>query len=135
MRDPGAGGEPEFRVYRTTATSTDLPWKPILVTAAIAFLIAAAALTLPELIAGQSVGGGDRNFTLFGGESREDETSVPDERTQPAEEETAPGRQATEPEKTVPELQPTPDQTVTEETTSVQETETTTAPGGQTPAP
>src|SRR3954447_7790283 len=33
-------------------------------TAALAFAIGAAALTLPELIAGQSIGGGDRGTTI-----------------------------------------------------------------------
>ena len=131
MRDPHAerAAEPEFTVYRSGSTaSRDLPWRAILVTATIAFLIAAAALTLPELIAGQSVGGGDRNFTLFGGES-DKEKAPADEETQTRE--TLPGSQATEPEKTVPELEPTPEQTEPET-----ETQTTTQPETETgPAP
>src|SRR3954468_5569727 len=39
-------------------------------TAALAFAIGAAALTLPELIAGQSIGGGDRGTTIFGGKKK-----------------------------------------------------------------
>lgn len=132
VREPFADrpAAPEFRVYRSApAASRDLPWRPILVTATIAFLIAAAALTLPELIAGQSVGKGDRNFTLFGGDSDREKAPAEEERTVPAE--TLPGRQATEPEKTVPRLQPTPEQTAPEtqtQTTPQAETETAPAP-------
>ena len=39
-------------------------------TAALAFAIGAAALTVPELIAGQSIGGGDRGTTIFGGKKK-----------------------------------------------------------------
>ena len=41
--------------------------KVVLVTAVLAFVIAATALTVPELIAGQSLGKGDRKTSLFGG--------------------------------------------------------------------
>ena len=43
--------------------------KIAVITGLIGFLIAAAALTLPELIFGGSVGGGDRDTTYFGGGS------------------------------------------------------------------
>ena len=129
---------PEFRVYRTTPSPPRLSWKPILVTATIAFAIAAAALTLPELIAGESVGGGDRNFTLWGGGKKK---QAPAEE-QPQTQETQPGSQATEPERTVPELEPDPEQTApkpdsttTEPETTQPRTQTTPAPRSQTPAP
>lgn len=41
-----------------------LPWKTILATAAAAFVIGAAVLTLPELIAGQSLGKGDGRISI-----------------------------------------------------------------------
>jgi hypothetical protein len=41
-----------------------------LATGVLAFAIAAAALTLPELIAGQSIGKSDRKSTFFGGHHR-----------------------------------------------------------------
>ena len=133
-REPGRSGEPEYRVYRSAPAgpSRDIPWRAILVTAAAAFLIAAAALTLPELIAGQSVGGGDRNFTLFGGEPEQEKTPVEETET---ERETPPDGQVTEPRETVPQLEPTPEQT---ETQPEAETETETTPQPQTesaPAP
>ena len=128
--------EPEFRVYRSAParSSRDIPWRAILVTAAAAFLIAAAALTLPELIAGQSVGGGDRNFTLFGGEPEGEKTPAEETDTQ---RETQPDDQATEPQETVPQLEPTPEQTDTQPQPQP-ETETQTTPEPQTetaPAP
>jgi hypothetical protein len=43
--------------------------KVAVITGLIAFLIAAAALTLPELLFGSSVSGGGRNTTYFGGGS------------------------------------------------------------------
>lgn len=52
-----------------TGPRRKLHLKIAVITGLIAFLIAAAALTLPELIFGGSVGGGDRNTTYFGGGS------------------------------------------------------------------
>jgi hypothetical protein len=139
-RDPYLGrtapGEvPEFRVYRTSPLSRRLRWKPILVTAAIAFAIAAMALTVPELIAGQSVSGGGRNFTLWGGEAKKKKAPGTDTQTG-----TLPGSQATEPEKTVPELQPkpeatAPDQTATQPQATQPPAQTAPAPRSQSPAP
>jgi hypothetical protein len=57
-RDPGAPS-PRRRLHLKVAVVTGL----------VAFLIAAAALTLPELIFGGSVGGGGGNTTYFGGGS------------------------------------------------------------------
>lgn len=44
--------------------------KLVALTAGLAFAIAAAAMTVPELIAGQSLGAADRQTTLFGGKER-----------------------------------------------------------------
>ncbi len=67
----GDGRGPDgMRVY-AGQPRRGLPWKAIAVTAALAFLIAASLLTLPELLAGQSVGAGDRGTTFFGGKSRD----------------------------------------------------------------
>lgn len=80
-QDAGNGGRPPrsatretppgVRVYGSGSGSAkrSLPWKPIALTAALAFVIGAGALTLPELIAGQSLGAGDRGTTYFGGGS------------------------------------------------------------------
>jgi uncharacterized membrane protein YvlD (DUF360 family) len=60
------------RVYgsganRVVRTRRKLPLKAAIVTGLIGFVIAAAALTLPELIFGGSVVGGQRDTTYFGG--------------------------------------------------------------------
>ena len=141
LRDRGAarGEAPEFRVYGTPPTSRRLPWKPILVTAAIAFVIAAAALSLPELIAGQSVGKGDRNFTLWGGGTKEKDTPATEDQTQT--QETNPDAQATQPETTAPKPKPekavptVPKQTTPEPQATQPPAQTAPAPRSQTPAP
>ncbi|HZI91689.1 MAG TPA: hypothetical protein VFD31_08700 [Thermoleophilaceae bacterium] len=88
-RSPGA---PEMKVYRAPSRRPRLAFKPIAATAAIAFVIAAALLTLPELIAGQSFGQGDRGTTLFGGSGKSDSSSSDQETqgTQPQPQQTAP---------------------------------------------
>ena len=102
-------GEPApVRVYRPEPRSG---WgrihpKVVLVTAVLAFAIAAAVLTLPELIAGQSVGKGDRTTSLFGGRDRgngEDEQQAQPDQTTPQQE-----TEESPPPETVTEEQPTP---------------------------
>ena len=140
QRAPGRD-TPEYRVYRSSPVSSrGLPWKPILLTAALAFALAAAALTLPEVIAGQSVGKGDRNFTLWGGGGRDKGEGSPQptqtvpERTVP--EETQPDSEATQPEETVPSPAPQPERTVpTEPQGTPRPGQTTPAPRSGTPAP
>ena len=138
-RPPGAGREPEFRVYRSRPASSRLPWKVILGTAAIAFAIAVAALTLPELIAGGSVAGGGRDTTFFGGGGGggSDEDQAPlDQQTEP--QPTEPARpEPEEPDRSAPEPEPAPEETTptTPSTTTPQPaqprstTPTTPAPG------
>ena len=98
--------EPEMKVYRAPSRRPRLAFKPIAATAAIAFVIAAALLTLPELIAGQSFGQGDRNTTLFGGSDKSDSSSSEQETRQDSE------PQPQEPAPTQPSQgQDTPEQT------------------------
>jgi hypothetical protein len=98
----------------------------VLGTAAIAFVIAVAALTLPELVAGGSVGKNDGRTTFFGGKkagdsdkqrapqnTTEEEQPAPEEEPQPTtpEEETTPAPEEEEPaptEETTPEETPAP---------------------------
>jgi len=96
---PDLPSAPEMSVYRSAPRRPRLAFKPIAATAALAFVIAAAALTLPELIAGQSVGKGDRETTLFGGAGRGDSSSDDD-----AAPDTPPADAPDQP--TVPEPQP-----------------------------
>ena len=73
--------------------------KVALVTGALAFVIAAAALTLPELLFGRAATT-DRQTTLFGGAPSQEQTEQPTE--------TAPGTTPTEPaEKPPPPTTPT----------------------------
>lgn len=107
-------GTQEVRVYRSERPRRWGRVHPTVVvaTALLAFAVAAAALTLPELIAGQSLGKGDRNTTLFGGKDREDkpEEQAPEETTpeETTPQETTPREEETTPEETTPSEEPTP---------------------------
>ena len=103
----------------------------VLATGVLAFAIAAAALTLPELIAGQSIGKSDRKSTFFGGHHRsksQDQEQQP-QQTTPTQTQTTPttpskkdqqkkkqsttpaqgqDNQQTTPQQTTPSAQPTP---------------------------
>jgi hypothetical protein len=88
-RSRSADAEPdpnEIRIYSTgsnkarTSPRRKLHYKVALVTGLVAFLIAALALTLPELIFGQSVVNRDRGTTVFGGGSSKSSSSTSDEK-------------------------------------------------------
>lgn len=147
----GAGGGPGggVRVYGGEP-GRSRAWKAIAATAALAFVIAASVLTLPELVTGQSVGGGDRGTTFFGGSSRgggaDDRSSESRERDRTAgepvpeqEEEPAPEEEPAAPEGR-PEPQPRAvpqGQTPSEEPTQTapEETVPETTPTQPPPAP
>jgi outer membrane biosynthesis protein TonB len=87
-------------------------------TAALAFVIAVAALTLPELVAGESVGRNDGRTTLFGGKKSDgskerapQETTEEQQPTTPDEE-----QQPTTPEETTPAEEPPAEEETTTET-------------------
>jgi hypothetical protein len=109
MLDPG--GAP-VKVYRQPSPAgvrarESLPWRTILVTAALAFVIAAAVLTLPELIAGQSLGKGNGSTSILGN-NRHRSSAQPEQKTTPAPVQTAPqttGPTST-PEQTTPSKEP-----------------------------
>jgi len=67
---PTAPGEEAGPVRVYNDRRRRLHWKVAVVTGLLGFAIAAAAYTLPELIAGSSVAGGGRGLTYFGGHSR-----------------------------------------------------------------
>jgi hypothetical protein len=91
-------------------------------TAALAFAIAAAALTIPELISGGSITG-DRQTTLFGGRHHAKRTTT--EQLQPgAQGQPRQGQQgtaATTTEKTTTQNQQQTEQTTTGQTTTGQQ--------------
>lgn len=117
-----------MKVYRSPSRRPRLAFKPIAATAAIAFVIAAALLTLPELIAGQSFGQGDRGTTLFGGSGQTSDQDTQEE-TQPQPQETAPDQ----PDESQP--KDTQDQKAPTEPPAEQPPDVRQAPSTTTPAP
>jgi len=114
---PNAGRPGPTRVYRSESARTPprrrrIAYNVVFGTAALAFVIGVLALTVPELIAGSSVGKNDGRTTLFGGPKKKSSGS----------ENQAP--QQTPTEQTETDEQPT---TTTEEP-ATPETETTTTP-------
>jgi hypothetical protein len=114
----GAGPPPRSEARRPEPPARDmtiytspkrrLPWRTILLTGGLAFVIGAAVLTLPELIAGQSLGKGDGAVSIAPinkdrDRNRDDEEQPAEE--QPAVTETVP---AEEPPETVTETTPAP---------------------------
>jgi hypothetical protein len=115
--------EAPVRIYRTETARAQggrkrqIAYRAVLVTAALAFAIGVAVLTVPELIAGSSFGKNDGRTTLFSGNSKKRDS----EQNQ---------SQSTTPEQTDTTQQPT----TTDETTPQTDTETTpttTTPPGE----
>jgi hypothetical protein len=107
-------GEPPVRMYRagssgpTRTRRRKIAYGAVLGTAGLAFAIAVVALTVPELVAGQSVGKNNGRTTFFGGSNKHAKTQQ------------SPTNTSTDKQRT--ETQPT---TPTEQTTPTQQTETT----------
>jgi hypothetical protein len=106
-----------MRVYRPER-KVRRRWKLALATGLLAFLIAVAAMTLPELVAGRSVVSAKHDTTIFGGQRHTSATT------------TKPAKRTTTEEQTV-----STEKTPTDQTETQQQT-TTTAPAQPTePAP
>jgi hypothetical protein len=120
---------------RPTARRRKIAFGAVFGTAALAFVIAVAALTLPELVAGESVGNNDGRTTFFGGKKSNDrskdqapQNTTEQQEQQPQEEEqqqqpTTPEEETTPPaeeeppaEETVPEPAPAPGEPLPETT-------------------
>ncbi len=101
-------------------------------TGALALLIAVVVLTVPELLAGGTIGGGKGNTTFFSGD-RDRSSSDPNKQQEPSDsaDQSAPATQ--------PETEPSSEEeTATEPSTETETTPTTPAPAGETattPAP
>jgi uncharacterized membrane protein YvlD (DUF360 family) len=110
---PRPAPDPDFKIHRARgARRRRIAWVTVLTTGLLAFVIAAVVLTVPELIAGGSIGGRDRATTLVPSKKgdRGRETSGGDATdTVPADDEPA----ETEP-RTVTETVPSEPETVTE---------------------
>ena len=113
----------DVRVYRSGANKRVLHWKLIAATAAAAFVVGVAVLTLPQVIAGQSLLKG--NPPGYGSASKKKDRSDPvEEERQAVPTETEQEPDATAPERTTP-----------ENTTTTEEPDPRTAPEVTTPAP
>jgi hypothetical protein len=130
---PPVGPSPELtrmRVYGRERATPGRRWKLAVATGLLACVIAVAAMTLPELVAGRSVVSGSHNTTIFGGhrstpaatKTKTDQTTTTDEKkttstdqpqdtttqTEPgATTTTAPAQTATQPGQTQTQTQPT----------------------------
>jgi hypothetical protein len=102
-------------------------------TAAIAFVIAVGALTLPELVAGESVGRNDGRTTLFGGNRSDNGGNREQAPQNTTEEEQPPPEEQQEQQQTTPEEETTP--APQEEPAPTQETTPLEAPAPGEPAP
>jgi hypothetical protein len=141
VRVYSSGSNKRPRSLNGTSPRRRLHLKVAVVTGLIAFLIAAAVLTLPELIFGGSVTGGGRNTTVFGGgkdtsktDESKDSESTDGQSDQPADENQdsqSPSGSGDEPSQDSGSEQPPTSQ---QETTPPPEN-TTPAPTPQTPAP
>jgi len=122
-------GPPARDVTFYTAPKRQLPWRTILITGALAFVIGAAVLTLPELIAGQSLGKGDGRTSILGG-NRDRDGDDPNDQQQSIQEEqqTVTETVPAEPAPDDPEPQPTTPAQPPATTAPQQTTPTTPAP-------
>jgi hypothetical protein len=116
-------GEAEPRGPRTRRRK--IAYGAVFGTAALAFVIAVAALTVPELVAGGSVGKNDTRTTFFGGgkgngsgdrDKQAPQDTSQDEQAQPEEEQQQTTPQEEEPQPTTPTEEPPPEETAPEET-------------------
>jgi hypothetical protein len=129
----GAPGIPPLE-RRPVRRRRRIAFGAVFATAALAFVIAVAALTLPELVAGGSVGKSDGRTTFFGGGGKSNrdkqqapQDTTPEERQQPEEqqeprqpttpeEETTPSEEEPPPAEEAPPEQAQPGEPLTETT-------------------
>jgi hypothetical protein len=139
----------EYKVYRSESRRPRfgrIHWKIVLATAAIAFVIAVGALTLPELLFGSSVSG-SRGTTFFGGtasthQSDKQKTSTDEQKTTTDNQKTTTDEQktTTQPTETAP-TQSTPTQStpapqpVAPQQQTPSQSPSTSTPQQQAPAP
>jgi hypothetical protein len=136
-------GAPGMAPGGPTARRRKIAFGAVFGTAALAFVIAVAALTLPELVAGESVGSSGGRTTFFGGGKSSDRSrdQAPPDTTEQQERQPQGGEEEQrqqQPQRTTPQQRTTPP---TEEEPPPEETvpQTTPAPGEPlpqtTPAP
>jgi hypothetical protein len=132
-----------MRVYRPQR-KVRRRWKLAFATGLLAFVVAAAAMTLPELVAGRSIVSAKHDTTIFGGQrhtssttskqkTQTEEQTVSTEKTTTQQTETEPQTTTTAPEQTTESAPPT--QTQTAPQTQTQPAPTTTQPPAAQPQP
>jgi hypothetical protein len=124
-----------MRVYRPRRP-VRRRWKLAFATGLLAFLIAVAAMTLPELVAGRSIVSAKHDTTIFGGQRRTSATTSK-QKTKTEEQTVSTEKTTTDQTETEPQTTTTaPGQTAPQTTESAPQTQTQTAPQTQTqPAP
>ena len=128
LREPGPG---QVRVYRTSSRPRRVHMKVAIVTAAIAFAIAAIVLTVPELVFGGSVAT-HRKTTFFGGHAGRHAKKHESTQTAPSSgTATQPSQSQTTSQPKQAPAQTTPEQTTTSTTPPAAGSPT---PGGRAPA-
>ena len=125
--DRRAEEPPPMRVYRGKAQQSrrrKIAVRAALITGLLGFVIAFSAITITDLVTGDSIGGGGKRLTFGGGTKKEEpaEERQPAEEQQEQEQQPPPEQQQTQPE--------TEQQAPPEETTPTE-----TAPTQTTPAP
>jgi hypothetical protein len=127
-------GMTPMRVYRPQRR-VRRRWKLAIATGLLAFLIAVAAMTLPELVAGRSVVSASHDTTIFGGRRHTSATtSKPKDKTTTSKHDTVSTEQTT-PQDTTSTEQQTTTTTPTQTATPAPQTQTQTAPQTQTQPP
>lgn len=113
---PRPARDTDFKVYRAGSTRRKrIAWATVLTTGLLAFVIAAVVLTVPELIAGGSIGGRDRATTLVPSKKKSDSGDA----------KSPPDQETVTNERTVTETVPSEPETVTETTPSAPQQRTT----------
>jgi hypothetical protein len=133
MADPDRPDEP-VAVYRRSGESrwSSRRVRIAIITGLLAFAGVAVAYTVPELLAGRSLGGGgDNRTTLFGGQPRKATEKKKAEPTATPQATAAPGTTATPEAAETPEATATPAETPTPEATETPAP----PPAAETPAP
>ena len=113
---PSNGSDPPVRIYRQPSAAAPrrgkIALRVVAVTAALAFGIAVVTITAGELIAGESIGKGERRTTFVPGSATNDEA---DKRDEPA---ATDGRPQTTTDRIETETTPVPDPSQPTETTT-----------------
>ncbi len=126
---PPVGPSPDYsemRVYGRERATTGRRWKLAIATGLLACLIAIAAMTLPELVAGRSVVSSSHHTTIFGGHRTTSKSTLKQQTT--STEQKSDSTSTEQPQDTTTTA---PDTT----TTAPEQTTTQAPPAGQQPAP